>query len=208
MSDRDAVRRAYDEIAEQYAAQRDSDSLAVTVLEDVFSSFSGRVHVLDAGCGQGTPVLSSVDVEDTAVGLDFSREQLTLATENAPAAYLTEGDMAALPFEDDVFDVVTAFHSLIHVPNDDHQAVIDEFARVLQPDGLLVVSEGHSEWAGSNPDWLGSGVKMQWSIAGLDATRNQLDAAGFTIIDEWNVGDSFADEEGAQKPFILAQRTE
>ncbi|WP_135534272.1 class I SAM-dependent methyltransferase [Halostella pelagica] len=205
MTGRKAVRDGYDSLAQTYAEQRsDDETLGTTLFDDLLADLPDDARLLDAGCGQGTPVLAGAGV--SAVGLDFSGEQLRLATENAPRAALVQGDMAALPFEDDAFDAVTAYHSLIHVPLSEHQRVIDEFARVLKPGSPLLVSEGHVEWEGSNPDWLDSGAAMEWHIAGSEATREQIREAGFTVLDEWSVADTCAEEEGAQKPFFLAER--
>ena len=81
------------------------------------------------------------------------------------------------------------------MPLNEHRAVVDEFARVLGPDGRLLLSEGPDEWSGSNPDWLESGVEMQWNIAGADATREQLRNAGFTIVDEWGATNTLTEDE-------------
>jgi ubiquinone/menaquinone biosynthesis C-methylase UbiE len=132
-------------------------------------------------------VLSDVGESAAAVGVDFSRGQLRLAAENVPGASLVQGDMTALPFDDDAFDAVVAYWSLIHVPLADHQTVVDEFARVLRPGGRALLSEGTSEWVGENPDWLGSGVAMEWNVAGPAATRAQLRAAGFEIVETRDV---------------------
>lgn len=53
--------------------------------------------------------------------------------------------MTALPLGDDVVDAVVAYHSLIHIPFEAHQTVIEEFSRVLRPDGRVLVSEGYME---------------------------------------------------------------
>jgi len=82
--------------------------------------------------------------------------------------------MVGLPFRNGSFDAVTAYHSLIHVPREQHQEAVDEFARVLADGGRLLCSEGPDEWSGTNPDWLDTGVEMQWHIAGVEATRDHL----------------------------------
>lgn len=208
--ERDAVRRAYDELAETYATRRSDDGRSVEILTRFLDPLSGPARVLDAGCGQGSPVLSRLSTVATAVGVDFSGEQLRLAAENAPDASLVRGDMTELPFDDAAFDAVVAYWSLIHVPADDHRTAIDEFARVLCPGGRLLVCEGTDEWSGANPDWLDSGVEMRWDIAGADATRDQLRTAGFAIADEWGApeqlegdGDDSGDERDEDAPWTF-----
>lgn len=195
MADKDAVRRGYDELAETYAAQRSEDGRGMGILSEFLDSLSRPTRVLDGGCGQGTPVLRRLGDDATATGVDFSREQLRLATENVPDAALVQGDLTDLPFDDGVFDAVVAYWSLIHVPMGDHQAVVDEFARVVRPGGRLLVCEGTTQWVGENPDWLDSGVEMQWEIAGAEATREQLHDAGFEIVDSWGVPETLEGEE-------------
>lgn len=195
MVDKDAVRRGYDDVAATYAAGRSEEGRDRDVLTEFLDSLPEPERLLDAGCGQGTPVLHQLSSVASAVGLDFSREQLELADENVPAASLIQCDMTKLPVRDNSFDGITAFHSLIHIPIEDHQSVIDEFARALRADGWVLLTEGQEEWSGTNPDWLDSGVEMQWHIAGAEITRNQLRTAGFRIINEWGVSDSADDED-------------
>jgi ubiquinone/menaquinone biosynthesis C-methylase UbiE len=194
MVDKDTVRRGYDELVDDYAAQRTEDSDDVDVLASFLDALSTDARLLDAGCGQGTPVLASL-ADVAGVGLDISRGQLTRAAENAPAASLTQGDMTRLPFADERFDAVTALWSVIHVPEGDHRAVFEEFARVLRPGGRLLVVEGTNEWRGTNPDWLGGGAEMQWHIAGPEKTRAHLRSVGFEIVADQVIGDPL--EEGA-----------
>jgi len=191
MVDTDAVRRGYDEVAAVYTAARSTEGPGVDILTDFLDSLGESARVLDAGCGQGWPV----DREGHTVGVDFSRQQLCGAVENASFELLVQGDMVALPISDGVCDAVTAYHSLIHIPIEQHQAVIDEFARVLRPGGRILVTEGTGEWSGTNPDWLDTGVEMQWHIAGADATRAQLVDAGFVITDEWSVSQTLDGDE-------------
>jgi ubiquinone/menaquinone biosynthesis C-methylase UbiE len=202
VTERDAVRRAYDELAETYAAERSPDR--PVELDRLVEALPGEARVLDAGCGQGTPVLAALSGSVETVGLDFSGEQLRLAAENAPDAALVRGDMTSLPFATNAFNAVTALHSLIHVPLAEHETVVAGFARVLSPGGLLLLTEGDDEWVGENPDWLGSGVGMRWAIAGLEATREDLDRNGFEMLDTWHRRDELADD-GSGKPFLLAR---
>ncbi len=136
MVDKNVVRRGYDGLAETYATERDPDDREGELLEGLLERLPESGRLLDVGCGQGEPVLECLTDEPQleTLGIDLSREQLRFAREATAGVSLARGDMTALPVETNAFDAVTAFHSVIHVPKDDHQAVIDEFARVLRPD--------------------------------------------------------------------------
>lgn len=194
MTDRDAVRAGYDVLAETYAASREPDDDERAVLESFVAGLSDGDRVLDAGCGQGDPVLRRLAETSPAVGLDFSGAQLELAREAAPEATLVRGDLTALPFAADRFDAAVAAHSVIHLPLEAHGPAIEELARVLRPGGRLLLSEGTGEWVGRNPDWLDGGAAMEWSIAGAEATRGQLEAAGFAVDAERTTGDELSDD--------------
>ena len=207
MVDKETVRRGYDTVAPAYAAQRTADGREAEILDAFLDHVPDGGRVLDAGCGQGLPVLCRLagraEEANTGtgagagapVGVDLSREQLGRAAAAAPGAHLAQADLTALPVADGAVDAVTAFHSLIHVPLDEHRAAIGEFARVLRPGGRLLLSEGPGEWTGRNDDWLDSGAAMEWHIAGAERTRDQLRDAGFTITREWTADDELADEE-------------
>ena len=178
---REEIRRAYDELAGTYAEWRSADGRELELLESVLEPLSADARVLDAGCGQGRPVLSRIDERAAAVGLDFSRSQLRLAAGAVPDAGLVQGDLTEMPLRAGSVDAVVALHTLIHVPNAEQPAAIDELARVLRPDGRLLVSDGPAAWAGRTPDWLGGGAAMAWEIAGAERTCGELRAAGFVV---------------------------
>lgn len=194
MVEKDVVRRGYDELVATYADERAAEGEGVEVLKGLLAELPDDARVLDAGCGQGTAILERISERVTGIGIDLSGGQLRLAAENAPGAALAQADMTRLPFETGVFDAVTAYYSLIHVPEGDHRTVLGEFARVLRPGGRLLLVEGTTEWRGTNPDWLDGGAEMQWYIAGPAATRTHLRTADFGITGEWIVGSSLDED--------------
>jgi len=202
MTDRNTVREAYDEMAEEYV-EGYADDVRDDPLPEPVERFCAELadddRLLAAGCGAGDRPL--VAAGWAGVGLDFSREQLSLARERVSAA-LVQGDMTALPFAANTVDAVAALYSLIHIPLADHRTVIEEFRRVLRPGGTVLVSEGGTEWRGSNPDWLDSDTEMHWSMAGPEATREQLRDCGFDLRGVWTVPDPTT--EDGEKPFFLA----
>lgn len=206
VAERAAVRDGYDALAETYAADRSDDGVGMDALAALLDRLPADARVLDAGCGQGDPALARLTAETTAVGLDFSASQLALADAAAPTAALVRGDMTALPFDDDAFDALASLYAIIHVPLAEQPATIAEFARVLAPGGLALVGDGASRWCGVNPDWLDAGAEMRWQIAGREATREQLLAAGFEVVEAFSGPDQLGDDEAApDDPFFLVR---
>jgi ubiquinone/menaquinone biosynthesis C-methylase UbiE len=97
--------------------------------------------VLDVGCGEGrvTRELRSRGWDIT--GIDASPAMIQLASEADPGGRYGVSDAAALPFDDDAFELVIAFMSLQDV--DDPERAIAEAARVLRPGGLLCAALVH-----------------------------------------------------------------
>lgn len=201
MDGRNRVRRGYDTLADAYAERRTESDRERRILGAFLDGVADGARVLDAGCGQGTPVLRRLDAVAHAVGLDFSQEQLRLASDAVPRAALVQGDLTGLPFSRDAFDAVVASNAVIHVPVADHPRVFAEFARVLRPGGRLLVSEGEEAFERTNPDWLGEDREMTWHMAGVEATKEHLRDAGFEIGDVWEASET----EAATPPFFAAR---
>ena len=104
------------------------------------------LRVLDFGCGPGTiSVGLAKAVEPGEVhGIDMEESQIGLARAAAQAgghanATFHVGDVTALPFEDDSFDVAHCHAVLMHVP--DTKAALAEVKRVLKPGGIIASRE-------------------------------------------------------------------
>jgi SAM-dependent methyltransferase len=215
LAQRTTVMRGYDQLADVYADERESFEDHQVLQSLLADAPDGRI--LDAGCGAGDPVLERLARDRPVVGLDFSSEQVRLADDVAPGR-VVRGDMTALPVADDSVAAVTAFYSLIHVPADQHADVYAEFARALQPGGVVLVTTGTEDWSGRNDDWLDGGAPMEWDILGPDASVAHLDAAGFEVYDRVGVVDDLGedtsrtgdtlvdpDSERADKLFLFAR---
>lgn len=102
---------------------------------------AGR-EVLDCACGEGYGADLLAGRAARVVGADLSAE----AVDHARLRYggrrdnleFIEADCARLPFEADRFDAIISFETLEHVRG--QAAMLDEFRRVLRPDGFLVLS--------------------------------------------------------------------
>jgi SAM-dependent methyltransferase len=98
--------------------------------------------VLDVCCGTGVVAVTAARKGAEVTGLDFTPELLARAHENSRIAKLNidwqDGDVEALPFPDNTFDVVLSQFGHIFAPRPD--VAIGEMLRVLRPGGTIAFS--------------------------------------------------------------------
>jgi len=116
------------------------------VLADLADIHPGS-RVLDAGCGLGgTSLWLAAKRSAQIVGIGIGEDQIRFANEEANrrslagAAKFLVADFNAMPFKEHSFDVVWAQESLCHAK--DKARFFKEAARVLTPDGCIIVADG------------------------------------------------------------------
>jgi SAM-dependent methyltransferase len=93
--------------------------------------------VLDIGCGAGAFLRLVADRGAHPFGLDASAPLIELARKRVPDADLRVGEMEALPYEHDTFDLVTGFTSFFFA--NDIVAALHEAGRVAKPGAPVVI---------------------------------------------------------------------
>jgi demethylmenaquinone methyltransferase/2-methoxy-6-polyprenyl-1,4-benzoquinol methylase len=96
-------------------------------------------EVLDACCGTGDLALEAERAGGRVTGLDFSEPMLERARRKSGTVEWVRGDLLALPFADESFDVATVGFGIRNV--DVLEAGLRELARVLRPGGRLACLE-------------------------------------------------------------------
>ncbi len=199
------VRDGYDRIAEEYLRIRNADDPDIGLVRDLDARLEPGSRVLDAGCGAGWPIAALLAGRLTVTGIDLSRAQVRLAARNVPAGHFAVADLRQLPFRDAAFAAVVSIYALIHVPREDHLAVLSEMRRVLDPGGLALVTMGASDLEGGvYADYLGTNVPMYWSHYGHERNLALVGEAGLEIVREELVREDEAFGGGAHL-FVLAR---
>jgi ubiquinone/menaquinone biosynthesis C-methylase UbiE len=149
--------------------------------------------ILDVGCGGGRTVrrLASLTPEGKVVGLDYSAASVAVSRDTnaddiaAGRVHIEQGSVAALPFPDCTFDVVTAVETHYYWP--DLPASVREIHRVLKPGGMFALI---AETYRGGPFRLVYGIVMPLLRAAFlsDAEhRDLLTQAGFTEVETKHV---------------------
>lgn len=90
-------------------------------------------ELLDIACGSGYAASVAARVGAKVSGLDASEALLAIARARTPAGDFRVGNMFALPFEDDSFDVATSFNGIWK----GCEGALVEARRVVRPGGLV-----------------------------------------------------------------------
>jgi SAM-dependent methyltransferase len=93
---------------------------------------------LDVGCGAGTAAGVAARRGAQVSGLDAAEALLVIARERVPAGDFRRGELEALPFADETFEVVTGFNSFQFAVRP--VAALREARRVARPGARVVIA--------------------------------------------------------------------
>lgn len=134
-------------------ADRQEDSTRPDYLEGLRRTRPRQeTELLDLGCGAGGFCRLAADAGASVTGIDSSVGMIEIARERVPEGRFYVADMQALPFDEDAFDVISAFNSLQFTA--DPHAVLVEARRVAKPCAIVfVVVFGREERVGQAAGW-------------------------------------------------------
>jgi ubiquinone/menaquinone biosynthesis C-methylase UbiE len=151
-------------------------------------------RVLDVACGTGVVARAAVDrvrPDGSVTGVDLNPAMLTVARRVAPGIDWRQGDVSALPFGADAFDVVTCQAAVFFFP--DLTGALAEMARVTRPGGRVVVQSFSSLTAqpaygpfvevvarNAGPEAVRL-LGTYWSCGDLDVMRDRCAEAGLQV---------------------------
>ena len=179
MNPKEIVKRGFNEIASKYMAARAKDSEDVRLLKELVDHLTKGAKVLDAGCGSGVPVTRYLARFFDVTGVDFSEEQIKLARRLVPKAKFVCEDITDLAFPDESFDAICSYYAIFHVPRTEHRRILQNFSRMLKPQGLALLCMGAGELE-ETADF--HGTPMYWSHYGSEKNLRLLRECWYDIL--------------------------
>ena len=159
--------------------------------------------MLDAGCGAGIPISQRLSEHFELTGVDISQTQIELAKKYIPNANFICQDMTKLDFPENTFDGICSYYAIIHIPREEHQALLINFHKMLKQAGIALLCLG-AEHSINDIDENFLGARMYWSHYDTDTYLKMLNECGFSLI--WSRYIADATCEGAGHLFVLVQK--
>ncbi|WP_328995530.1 methyltransferase domain-containing protein [Kribbella sp. NBC_01245] len=152
-------------------------------------------RLLDVACGTGVVARAAAErlaPDGKVTGVDLNPAMLAVARRTAPEIDWREGDVAALPFGDRAFDVVTCQAAIFFFP--DPTGALGEMARVTRPGGRVVVQSfsslraqpAYGPWVDLVAQYAGpDAVELlgtYWAAGDPEVMRGRCAGAGLRVI--------------------------
>jgi SAM-dependent methyltransferase len=150
---------------------------------------AGGGPVADIGCGPGyvTGFLNDAGVD--VFGIDLSPEMIAIAQHDYPALRFQVGTMTDLDLADHSLVGIVAFWSVIHVPDHAIPGVLEQFRRVLRPQGLCLVGfHVGDETRHTSDGYTGRPISVESHHRPPSRMTGWLRDAGFSIEAELVIG--------------------
>ncbi|NHJ41406.1 MAG: methyltransferase domain-containing protein [Asgard group archaeon] len=196
------VSEGYDKVADVYLATRSEDDPEVKLLPDFMKRLPVGARVLDAGCGAGEPITRILSEKFKVTGVDISKKQVEIAREMLPYCEFIWQDMSTLTFPNEYFDGIVSYYAIPHVPREEHKGLLENFYRMLKPNGIALLCFGTTDDPGKVVDDF-FGVKMYWSSFDAGTNIEMLKEVGYNVIWLKLIFDDVTDE---QHIFVLVQK--
>lgn len=142
--------------------------------------------VLDCGCGGGANVGRLLKLTDAKVtGLDYSEVSVEQSKKHnikaveAGRCEIVQGNVLELPFDENSFDIVTAFETVYFWP--EIEKSFAQVLRVLKPGGTFMITNESARNSESNVKW--ESIVEGMKIYTKDELEAFLKSAGFDKIE-------------------------
>lgn len=133
------VESLFDTLAISYEHAYGANPPLIAILSTLISHLPPASHILDVGCGTGTPVASTLAAAGMHVtGIDLSQAMISLAQQQIPGGTFVKADMRTYEPRREYDAVVVAF-SLLLLSYKDCVAALRRYVRCLRVGGLVLL---------------------------------------------------------------------
>lgn len=185
--DPEKVAAMYDSVAKEYASEFRGEHAKKPKDREILSRFAqemkGRGPLWDLGCGPGQTAAFLTDLGLEVCGLDLSAKILEQAKSIHPGIRFEQGSLLDLKFAEDSIAGAVAFYAMVHFSRDQVKTALAEIFRVLQPDGLFLLTFHIGDGTIHLREFLGKEIDIDFMSFPTGFIVGCLESVGFEKID-------------------------
>jgi ubiquinone/menaquinone biosynthesis C-methylase UbiE len=204
----DKLKESYNRVAPEYtrriAGELEHKPFDRDLLNQFAAQLKGKGVVADVGCGPGHVAGYLYQQGIEVIGLDLSEEMVKQAASLNPAIFFRQGDMLSLPVPDQSWAGIVAFYSIIHIPRAKVVSVLQEFKRVLQPGGLLLLAFHRGQEIRHFDELWGAQVSLDFIFFERLEMEGYLQSTGFDLLNTYERAPYPEVEAQTERVYILA----
>jgi ubiquinone/menaquinone biosynthesis C-methylase UbiE len=152
------------------------------LLDSFAAKFNKDSLICDAGCGPSAHIGRYLFEKGIKViGVDISEKCVELAQLNNPDMKFECADIGSMPFDDNSFDGLVSYYSIINTPKIYVKKIFLEFNRVLKPNGYLLLAVKAGTTEGYVDELLGIKTKIYSTLFTQEEITTYFSEAGFLL---------------------------
>lgn len=180
---RHAAAEVFDAIGADYETAFAGSAAHRASLDRLLEVLPPHSRVLDVGSGTGRPTAHTLAAAGHEVsGVDVSPVMAELASARVPEASFRCADIREVPLEEESFDAVCVYFSLLQMSRDEQRSLVHRLAAALKPGGRLALATVPLDVEGVSAVFMGQEVRV--NSFGPEAFRALVTGAGLTVLHE------------------------
>lgn len=179
---RAAYNLAADKYHELFQNEMEEKEFDRKLLDKFAEQFSPSSKILDAGCGPSAHIGKYLyDKGLDVAGVDISDRCIEIAKEFNPMMNFSREDIGQLSFDENSFDGIVSYYSIIDTPKNFVEKIFNEFYRVLKPGGKLLVVVKAGDTEGYESELLGIITEIYFTLFRENEIRDYFESADLKI---------------------------
>jgi len=204
------TRQAYNLAAQKYHDLFHNEMNEKEYDRKLLDSFASRLKnnslICDAGCGPSGHIGRYLfDKGLKVVGVDISEKCVEFAQLHNPDMKFECADISSLPFDNNSFEGLISYYSIINTPKIYVSGIFAEFHRVLKPEGYLLVAVKAGTTEGYINDLLGIKTKIYSALFTQEEILNYFSKAGF-LLEFFDIRNPYDFEINNERIFAIGKK--